>query len=82
MALHVYHPSRCQSESKQPYGNLHHIVTDKEPVLISMCIQYVKCSLFILIDVICYCLHTKSVIMKFNSDIYISESLYSNDPEF
>ena len=48
-----------------------HIVTDKEPVLISICIQYTKCSLFILIDVICYCLHTKSVIMKFKSDIYI-----------
>ena len=50
---------------------MHHIVTDKEPVLISICIQYMKCSLFILIDVICYCLHTKSVIMKFKSDIYI-----------
>ena len=49
----------------------HHIVTDKEPVLISICIQYMKCSLFILIDVICYCLHTKSVIMKFKCDIYI-----------
>ena len=51
-------------------------------MLISMCIQYMKCSLFILIDVICYCLHTKSVIMKGKSDIYISERLYSNDPEF
>ena len=50
---------------------MHHIVTDKEPVLISICIQYMKCSLLILIDVICYCLHTKSVIMKFKSDIYI-----------
>ena len=60
----------------------HHIVTDKEPVLISMCIQYMKCSLFILIDVICYCLHTKSVIMKFKNNIYISERLYSKDPEF
>ena len=51
--------------------HMHHIVTDKEPVLISICIQYMKCSLFVLIDVICYCLHTKSVIMKFKSDIYI-----------
>ena len=51
--------------------HMHHIATDKEPVLISICIQYMKCSLFILIDVICYCLHTKSVIMKFKSDIYI-----------
>ena len=51
--------------------HMHHIVTDKEPVLISICIQYMKCSLFILKDVICYCLHTKSVIMKFKSDIYI-----------
>ena len=48
---------------------MHDIVTDKEPVLISICIQYMKCSLFILIDVIC--LHTKSVVMKFKSDIYI-----------
>ena len=62
--------------------HMHHIVADKEPVLISICIQYMKCSLFILIDVICYCLHTKSVIMKFKSDIYISERLYSKDPEF
>ena len=61
---------------------MHHIVTDEEPVLISICIQYMKCSLFILIDVICYCLDTKSVIMKFKSDIYISERLYSKDPEF
>ena len=51
--------------------HMHHIVTDKEPVLINIYIQYMKCSLFILIDVICYCLHTKSVIMKFKSDIYI-----------
>ena len=51
--------------------HMHHIVTDKEPVLISICIQYMKCSFFILIDVICYCLHTKSVLMKFKSDIYI-----------
>ena len=62
--------------------HMHHIVTDKKPVLISICIQYMNCSLFILLDVICYCLHTKSVIMKFKSDIYISERLYSKDPEF
>ena len=39
---------------------------NKEPVLISICIQYMKWSLFILIDVICYCLHTKSVIIYFS----------------
>ena len=54
--------------------HMHHIVTNKEPVLISICIQYMKCSLFILIDVICYYLCTKSVIMKFKSDIYTAVS--------
>ena len=54
---------------------MHHIVTDKELVLISICIQYMKCSLFILIDVICYCLHTKSVIMKFKSDTYLKDCI-------
>ena len=54
-----------------PFTDMHHIVTDKEPVLISICIQFMT-SLFILIDVICYCLHTKSVIMKGKSEIYIS----------
>ena len=61
----------CRDPDLQGAFHMHHIVTDKEPVLISICIQYMKCSLFILIDVICYCLHTKSMIMKFKSDIYI-----------
>ena len=68
VALHVFSSVKM---SKRKQATLGEFGFSKEVYVYSICVQYMKCSLFILIDVICYCLHTKSVIMKFKSDIYI-----------